>query len=466
MDKYLGVELGSTRIKGVVIDENVKVISSNEFLWENKKAGGLWTYDLEDVQSGARSTVAKLDLSGLKAMGVSAMMHGYLAFGQDGQLLTPFRTWRNENTQKAAKILSDLFVFNIPLRWSVAHLYQAILDGEESVKDVAFLTTLAGYVHWKLTGEKCLGIGDASGMFPVKNGQWNPGHVEAFFKLTGIDWPKIAPAIKLAGQGAGRLTQFGLEYLNLPQSFLGLPLCPPEGDAGTGMVATDSLATRSGNVSAGTSIFAMVVLEGPLLKPHPTVDVVMTPDGHDVAMVHYNECSSLVDGWINLFNEVLELFGTKVPKDKLFTTLYEIALEKGPGALPTFMKQRLEKAVSALKEGLKILTEEEGVSVDFLTGHGGFFKSGQAGQSVMGETVGIPIRLMAHSSEGGAWGMAVLAAYMAAKTPTQKEPTERADRIDRIDQIERTERTEPIERAAELTLVDYVHSIFSDGGKK
>ncbi|MDR2386644.1 MAG: ATPase [Deltaproteobacteria bacterium] len=439
MEKFLGVELGSTRIKGVVIDEKVKVISSNEFIWENKKVDGLWSYDLEDVKLGVRSTLEKLDLNGIKAMGVSAMMHGYLAFDKNDKLIAPFRTWRNENTRQAAEKLSSLFAFNIPLRWSVAHLYQALLNGEESLKEVAFLTTLAGYVHWKLTGEKCLGIGDASGMFPIKNQEWNPGFVKSFYELTGIDWPQIAPEIKLAGQASGKLTQEGLIYLNLPENFLGLPLAPPEGDAGTGMVATDSLATRSGNVSAGTSIFAMVVLEEPLLKAHPTVDVVMTPDGHDVAMVHFNECSSLVDTWINLFGEVLELFGAQVPKDKLFTTLYEMALDKkSPGQLPNFMKSRLESAVSELRGGLKILTDEEGVKVDFLTGHGGFFKSGQAGRTVMSETLGIPIKLMAHSSEGGAWGMAVLAAYMAAKTSSKEE----------------------------RFLVDYVHSIFSDEGRK
>ncbi|MDR2368465.1 MAG: ATPase [Deltaproteobacteria bacterium] len=419
MERYLGLELGSTRIKGVVIGEGFKALRSGEFAWENKLADGLWTYGLEDVRQGVRATLDGLGFfepgQGLGAMGVSAMMHGYLAFDGEGKLLTPFRTWRNVNTGVAAAELSRLFEFNVPLRWSVAHLYQALLDREPHVKDVAFMTTLAGYVHFRLTGEKTLGVGDASGMFPVEGRGWNPTHVRKFRELTGIDWPSIAPTIKFAGEPAGSLTEEGAGWLGHPGVHVGLKFCPPEGDAGTGMVATDSLAKRGGNVSAGTSVFAMVVLEEPLGKPHPTVDVVTTPDGLDVAMVHFNECSTRVDGWVNLFGEALALFGADVPKDKLFGALYEIAVDERGGALGAFMRERLTDAVSDLRDGLRILTEEEGVRIESLTGHGGYFKSGSAGRIVMSETLGIPIRLMAHSSEGGAWGMAVLAAFSGQK---------------------------------------------------
>ncbi|MDR0621811.1 MAG: ATPase [Deltaproteobacteria bacterium] len=437
--KYLGLELGSTRIKAVVIDRDRGIDQTAEFGWENKLWADLWTYDLGDARDGIRATLQKLDLSGLEAMGVSAMMHGYLAFDKDDKLLVPFRTWRNVNTALAAQELSKLFDFNVPLRWSVAHLYQAILDGERHAKDVAFMTTLAGYVHWRLTGEKCLGVGDASGMFPVAGGQWNPEHVKKFANLTGLEWPSIAPAIKMAGEPAGNLTPAGAEFLGLSEPYPAIRFCPPEGDAGTGMVATNSLSERGGNVSAGTSVFAMVVLEEPLRKAHPTVDVVTTPDGHDVAMVHFNECSTRIDGWINLFGEALALFGAEVPKDKLFGTLYEYALDPGQKPLAAFMRQRLTDAVSDLREGLMILTEEEGVRVDFLTGHGGYFKSGEAGRTVMSEALGIPIRLMAHSSEGGAWGMAVLASFMVAKTSRPDDG---------------------------LTLVDFVGSLFQPSGSK
>jgi sugar (pentulose or hexulose) kinase len=414
MSNYLGLELGSTRIKSVIIDDDHKVVQSGQHAWENRLIDNYWSYDLEDVRLGGRSSLENLDLNDLKAMGVSAMMHGYLAFDANNQLITPFRTWRNTNTTVAASKLTELFGFNIPLRWSVAHLYQAILDGDPRVKEVAFITTLAGYVHWVLTGEKVLGVGDGSGMFPLENGDYNPKFVKQFASLTSIDWPSLAPRLLKAGEPAGYLTSVGAEYLGLPSSLVGLPLCPPEGDAGTGMVATNSITPRNGSVSAGTSVFAMVVLERALKHVHPTIDVVSTPDGFDVAMVHCNECTTRIDGWVKLFGEVLNLFGHETDKGKLFSNLYEVAIANDDSALAKFMHERLTDAVSELGDGIKILVEDEGVSIDSLTGHGGYFKSGQAGRTVLSQTLGIPINLLAHASEGGAWGAAVLATYLSA----------------------------------------------------
>lgn len=413
----LGIELGSTRIKAVVIDENRKVIANGSHNWESRLIDGYWTYSLEEVQSGLRDAVAGLSTQGcrLSAIGVSAMMHGYLVFDKDDHLLVPFRTWKNTTTGEAAEKLTELFHFNIPERWSVAHLYQAILNREEHVKDIAFITTLAGYVHWKLTGKKVIGVGDASGMFPVKDMNWNPEFVEKFKRLTGINWPDIAPEILPAGQNAGELTAAGREYLfgeasNLcPSSSVLCP--PPEGDAGTGMVSCNAIAPRTGNVSAGTSIFAMIVLEKPLKSLHREIDIVTTPDGRDVAMVHYNECTSKIDPWINLFGEAFDLFGVTVDRSDLFRKLYEAALGSGT-KLSEFMRGVITSAVSDLADGMRILTVEEQVKVDKLAGHGGFFKSGSAGKQIMSEMLGIPIELSETAAEGGAWGIALLADYL------------------------------------------------------
>jgi sugar (pentulose or hexulose) kinase len=416
MGGALGLELGSTRIKCVIVGEGYQVLQAADVGWENDRRGGYWTYDLSDALKGAAAALAKLKLEAadgapaVGSLGLSAMMHGYLAFDEKGELLVPFRTWRNTNTGEAAKRLSDLFGLNIPLRWSVAHLYQAILDQEPHAGRVAHLTTLAGWLHWRLTGRKVLGVGDASGMFPIAGGAWDPALVEKFRQLTGLDWTALAPGILLAGQEAGRLTEEGARLLGAPKSFIGLPLCPPEGDAGTGMVATNALAPRSGNVSAGTSVFAMVVLEKPLRTLNEAIDVVTTPDGHDVAMVHYNECTTRIDGWVALFGEALEMFGARADQGELFKGLYEKALGQGP--LAQFMRGRLTEAVAELGDGLAQLTRGEGVKIDHLTGHGGYFKSGQAGRVVMSEALGVPVRLMAHASEGGAWGAAALALYL------------------------------------------------------
>ena len=378
---------------------------------------GYWTYSLTEVQSGLREAVSTLSAANcqLSAMGVSAMMHGYLVFDKDDNLLVPFRTWKNITTSEAAERLTELFHFHIPERWSVAHLYQAILNCEEHVKDIAFITTLAGYVHWKITGEKVIGIGDASGMFPVKDNNWNSDYIDKFKSLTGIDWSEIAPKVLIAGQNAGTLTEVGRDFLFGEEAGLCPSSCilcsPPEGDAGTGMVSCSAVAPRTGNVSAGTSVFAMVVLDKPLKSLHKEIDVVTTPDGRDVAMVHYNECTSKIDPWINLFGEALDLFGVTIDRGELFRRLYETAIEDGT-KLSEFMYEVIRSAVSDLANGMRILTEEEQVEVEKLAGHGGFFKSGSAGKQIMSELLGIPIELSETAAEGGAWGIALLADYL------------------------------------------------------
>jgi sugar (pentulose or hexulose) kinase len=392
----LGIELGSTRIKGVLIDDSHRVIQSGVHNWENRMEDGYWTYSLDEIWAGVKDVVSQLDMSDVTAAGVSAMMHGYLVFDKNGELLTPFRTWRNINTEVAAAKLTELFNFNIPLRWSVAHIYQAILDGEEHVRNIDYITTLSGYVHWKLTGKRVLGIGDASGMFPVEGGDYNAKFVRKFEEISGVNWTKIAPKILKSGEYAGE--------------YKGVPFCPPEGDAGTGMVATNSTAPRTGNVSAGTSIFAMVVLEKPLKKLHKEIDIVTTPTGDDVAMIHCNECTAKIDPWINLFNEAFSLMGFDCSKSDLFSKLYEVSL--GDGKLAQFMREILENAVNDLADGMKILTEQEQVEITSLAGHGGYFKSGRAGQIIMSKMLNIPVTISETAAEGGAWGIALLADYL------------------------------------------------------
>jgi len=442
----LGIEFGSTRIKAVAIDGS-RVIASGAHDWENRHEHGYWTYDLADAQDGARKALAGLDLRGVEALGVSGMMHGYLAFDRDGNLLAPFRTWRNTTTEQAARKLSALFGFNIPQRWSVAHLYQAILNNEEHVKDIAFLTTLAGYVHWRLTGQKVLGVGDASGMFPITGGNYDAGMMGKFQQLTGIDWPAIAPEVLRAGEPAGALTQEGADWLGLPHGMAGLPLCPPEGDAGTGMVATNAVAPRTGNVSAGTSIFAMAVLERPLSQAYPEIDMVTTPAGAPVAMVHSNTCTSDLDAWVRLFGELSPLGGETSPltRPQLYDFLYNKALEAEPDAgglvnfncysgepviglnegcplftraagasltLANFMRAQLFSALATLRLGMNLLFDREHVALDQLVGHGGLFKTKDVGQSLLAGALGVPVAVMETAGEGGPWGMALLAAYM------------------------------------------------------
>ena len=405
MSNYLGIELGSTRIKAVLINEKRAVIASGSHTWENKLKSGYWTYELDDVWEGIASAISEIksELKDVKAIGVSAMMHGYLPFDEKGEALVEFRTWRNENTRVAAGILSEDFDFNIPLRWSIAHLYQAILDKESHVERISFTTTLAGYVHWRLTGEKVLGIGDASGMFPVLNQNYNTSYIKIFDKKTRLKTNALLPKILLAGEPAGALNDFGAKLLGLP---IGTPFCPPEGDAGTGMVATNAIKPREGNVSAGTSIFAMMVLEKPLLKRRPEVDIVSTPDGRDVAMLHINECTVKIDPQIELFGEALKLFGFSVSKSELYQKLYETQ----GGKLGAHMQGLLRAAVDGLADGIKTLKTEEGLKIEKLKGHGGFFASGDAGRRVLSEALGIPIEVV--SETGGPYGMAILSSYL------------------------------------------------------
>lgn len=463
---YLGIEFGSTRIKAVLIDDACRPLASGGHAWENRLENGIWTYSTEDIWDGLRSCYAALArdveaqygtaLTRVGAMGVSAMMHGYMAFDKENRLLSPFRTWRNTITGEAAEKLSALFSFNIPQRWSIAHLYQSILNGEKHVGDIAYLTTLAGYIHWNLTGEKVLGIGDCSGMFPIDSvsGQYDARMLAAFDNLIaakGYPWKigGILPRVLPAGAETGFLTAEGAKRLD-PDGRLeaGIPFCPPEGDAGTGMTATNSVKARTGNVSAGTSVFAMAVLEKPLTNYYPEVDMVTTPSGEAVAMVHCNNCSSDIDAWVRLFGETLEAFGAKTDMDTLYTVLYRKALEGGADAgglmaynyfsgehvtgfaegrplfmrkpdsvfnLPNFMRIHLYTALGALKTGMNILSEKENVALDNMTGHGGFFKVEGVGQRIMAAALGVPVTVMETAGEGGPWGMAILAAYLKEK---------------------------------------------------
>ena len=453
----LGIELGSTRIKAVLIDDRHLPIASGDFEWENQLVDGIWTYSMDMVHTGLQSCFARLredvkarfgqELTTVGAIGVSAMMHGYLPFDKDGKQLAEFRTWRNTITGEAAEKLTALFGFNIPQRWSIAHLYQAILNGEEHVKDIAFLTTLAGYIHWRLSGEKLMGVGEASGMFPIDSAalDYDEGMVQKFSALTGIDLRAIMPKVLPAGASAGTLTKAGALFLD-PTGTLqpGIPVAPCEGDAGTGMVATNDVHVRTGNVSAGTSDFAMIVTDKPL-GVHREIDMVTTPDGLPVAMVHCNNCTSDINAWVNLFSEFCELMGVDTGKGELFTRLFRKALEgdadcggllsynyfsgegvtdldegrpifaRTPNAkftLANFMRTHLLSALATLKIGLDILTQTEQVEIDKLYGHGGFFKTPEVGQRMRSAAVGTPVSVMETAGEGGPYGMALLAAYM------------------------------------------------------
>ena len=469
----LGIELGSTRIKAVLIGADHTPIASGSHEWENRYENGVWTYSLETVWTGLQASYRDLcdtvqaqyntPLRTVGAIGFSAMMHGYMAFDKDGHLLVPFRTWRNTITGHAAEKLTDLFQFNIPQRWSIAHLYQAILNGEPHVKDISHLTTLAGYVHWKLTGEQVLGIGEASGMFPIDStiNDYDAGRIAQFDELLAsqyIPWrlQAILPKVLVAGDAAGTLTAEGARLLD-PSGELqaGIPLCPPEGDAGTGMVATNSVAERTGNVSAGTSVFAMIVLEKALSRLYPEIDMVTTPTGKPVAMVHSNNCTSDLNAWIDLFQEVNQALGVTVSESQLYETLYKSALQgdaDGGGllaynyvsgehithmeegrplfvrtpnsrfTLANFMRTHLFASVGALKIGLDILFDKEQVQIDQILGHGGFFKTEEVGQRIMAAAMNVPVSVMETAGEGGAWGIALLAAYMLRKNG--QEPLE------------------------------------------
>ena len=459
----LGIELGSTRIKAVLIDQENKPIAQGSHSWENQLVDGLWTYSLDAIWHGLQDCYADLranvqkqygiEIESLAAMGVSAMMHGYMAFNEKAEILAPFRTWRNTNTGRAAAELSELFVYNIPLRWSISHLYQAILNDEPHVKDIHYLTTLAGYVHWQLTGEKVLGIGDASGMLPIDTStkDYSAQMIEKFDKLIapkGYGWKvkDILPKVLLAGADAGMLTTEGAKRLDVSGHLkAGIPVCPPEGDAGTGMVATNAVKQRTGNVSAGTSSFSMIVLEKELSKPYEMIDMVTTPDGSLVAMVHCNNCTSDLNAWVNIFKEYQELLGVSVNMDEIFGKLYNHALtgdtdcgglisynyisgepvtglEEGRPLfvrsandkfnLANFMRAHLYASVGVLKIGNDILFNDEKIKVDRITGHGGLFKTKGVGQRVLAAAINSPISVMETAGEGGAWGIALLASYL------------------------------------------------------
>ena len=459
----LGIEFGSTRIKAVLIDGENKPIAQGSHEWENQLVDGLWTYSTEAIWYGLQDCYADLrknvlaeydiEIEELAAIGISAMMHGYMAFNDQQNILVPFRTWRNTNTAKAAAELSELFVYNIPLRWSISHIYQAILDNEEHVADIDFLTTLAGYIHWQLTGNKVLGIGDASGMLPIdpETHNYSAAMVEKFNKLIapkGFNWTllDILPEVLNAGENAGFLTAEGAKKLDISGHLKpGIPLCPPEGDAGTGMVATNAVKQRTGNVSAGTSSFSMIVLEKDLSKPYEMIDMVTTPDGSLVAMVHCNNCTSDLNAWVNLFKEYQQLLGIPVDMNEVFGKLYNNALTGDADCggliaynyisgepvtvlaegrpmfvrsandkfnLANFMRANLYASVGVLKIGNDILFNEEHVKVDRITGHGGLFKTKGVGQRVLAAAINSPISVMETAGEGGAWGIALLASYL------------------------------------------------------
>lgn len=469
----LGIELGSTRIKAVLAAEDNTPVAGGAHDWENRLENGIWTYSLDDVWSGLQDCYKDLaedvkkqygvELQKIGAIGFSAMMHGYMAFDEKGELLVPFRTWRNTITGQASEKLTEVFNYHIPQRWSIAHLYQAVLNGEEHVPSVRFFTTLAGYVHWKLTGEKVLGVGEASGMFPIDigTGDFNDKMIAQFDELVAdkkFPWKlrEIMPKVLTAGDAAGALTAEGAALLD-PTGKLqaGVPFCPPEGDAGTGMAATNSVAQRTGNVSAGTSVFAMIVLEKELKKVYDAIDLVTTPDGSLVAMVHCNNCTSDLNAWVGIFKEFAESMGMKVDMNELFGTLYRKALEGDTDCggllaynyfsgehitgfeegrplfvrtpsdnfnLANFMRVHLFTALGALKTGLDILLKEEGVQVDEMLGHGGLFKTKGVGQRIMAAAINASVSVMETAGEGGAWGMALLASYMLHKEDGEALP--------------------------------------------
>ena len=476
----LGIEFGSTRIKAVLIGEDHTPIASGSHEWENQYENGIWTYSLDAVWAGLQDSYQKLSrevsekyktpLTTIGVIGFSAMMHGYMAFDQDGNLLVPFRTWRNTITGQASEELTRLFQFNIPQRWSIAHLYQAILNKEPHVGEISHLTTLAGFVHWKLTGEKVLGVGEASGMFPIdgKTNDYDEPMLEKFsekIKSESISWKirDILPKVLAAGDAAGVLTAEGARLLD-PMGGLqaGIPLCPPEGDAGTGMVATNSVAERTGNVSAGTSVFAMIVLEKALSKLYPEIDMVTTPTGRPVAMVHSNNCTSDLNAWVDLFQEFTQALGMDVDESKLYETLYQKALSgdaDGGGLLAynyvsgehithleegrpmfirtpesrfnlsNFMRVNLFSSLGALKIGMDILFEQEKVKLDQLLGHGGFFKTKVVGQRIMAAAMNVPVSVMETAGEGGAWGIALLASYMLHKDANEPLEAYLSDKV-------------------------------------
>jgi sugar (pentulose or hexulose) kinase len=466
----LGIELGSTRIKAVLINENFETIASGSYEWENLLEDGFWTYNLLDIITGLQSAYREMKqeversygitIRTVGSIGVSAMMHGYMAFDKTGELLVPFRTWRNATTSAAAKELTEHFQFNIPERWSIAHLYQAIINQEKHLPRIDYMTTLAGYIHWLLTGSKALGIGDASGMFPIdeRTQNYSENMMKQFDDLIshkGYPWQlsDILPAVHTSGEQAGTLTAIGASILDQSKNLQpGIPFCPPEGDAGTGMVATNSVRKRTGNVSVGTSVFAMIVLDKKLSNVYPEIDLVTTPNGSPVGMVHANNCSSDLNAWLGLFREFSEAMGQKVESDKLFEVMLNKALEADPDGggllsygyfsgenitgvesgrplfvrsaksnfnLANFMRTHLFTAFGALKIGMDLLVKEENVKIHSILAHGGLFKTPVVGQKMMAAAINTPVSVMDTAGEGGAWGMAILSSYMLNKNENE-----------------------------------------------
>ena len=467
----LGIEFGSTRIKAVLIGADNAPIASGDHEWENRYDNGVWTYTLEDIWTGLQDAYTKMaadvkekydiTLTRVGAIGFSAMMHGYMAFDKAGNLLVPFRTWRNNITEEASEKLTDLFGFHIPQRWTIAHLYQAILNGEPHVADIDYVTTLAGYIQWKMTGERVVGIGEASGIFPIDSetntyfadmiAKFDEAVADKAYSWKALD---VLPHVLTAGDNAGVLTKEGAALLDMSGNLeAGIPLCPPEGDAGTGMAATNSVRVRTGNVSAGTSVFAMIVLEKNLSKVYPEIDMVTTPSGHPVAMVHCQNCTSDLNAWVNVFKEFAEAMGMEVDMNKLFGTLYNKALEgdadcggilsygnyagepitnveKGRPMvvrtpetkfnLANFMRSHLYTALGVIKVGMDILTKDEGVEIDTVLGHGGLFKTKGVGQKILADAINTPVVVMETAGEGGPWGMAILAEYMVKREEGEK----------------------------------------------
>lgn len=460
----LGIEFGSTRIKAVLIGADKSPVASGSHDWENSLINGIWTYSLEEIWAGLQDCYSQLakdvkekydaEITQLAAIGFSAMMHGYMVFDENDKLLVPFRTWRNSITEQASEELTELFSYPIPQRWSIAHLYQAMLNGEEHVKDIKFQTTLAGYIHWQLTGRKVLGIGEASGMFPIdiETKNYNAEMIEKFNeKAAAYPWKleEILPEILLAGENAGTLTEAGAKLLDVSGKLqAGAPLCPPEGDAGTGMAATNSVKVRTGNISAGTSVFGMVVLEKDLENVHPEIDLVTTPSGDLVGMVHCNNCTSDLNAWVNCFKGCLEAYGAEVSIPKLYDTFYFEAVKGEPDCgnvltynyvsgenitgmeigrplvvrtpeskfnFPNFAKATLYSTLSVLKIGLDIMLVDEGVKLDRITGHGGLYKTPKVGQQITANAINAPVTVMETAGEGGAWGIALLADYMVTR---------------------------------------------------
>lgn len=517
----LGIELGSTRIKAVLIGDDHGPVASGSHDWENRYVDHMWTYTLEDIWTGIQDCYSSMaadvkakygvTLTDIGSIGFSAMMHGYMAFNRKGELLVPFRTWRNTVTGPASEKLTELFRYNIPQRWSIAHLYQAILNKEEHVKDIDYLITLEGYVHWKLTGRKVLGIGDVAGMFPVdiRTKDFDRNCMDRFDELVaGEHFPwklrDIFPKALVAGDFGGVLTEEGARLLDVSGALRpGIPMCPPEGDAGAGMAATNSVAVRTGNVSAGTSVFAMVVLEKELEHVYPEIDLVTTPAGDLTAMVHCNNCTSDLNAWVNLFKEFYQAMGMDVDMNRIFGVLYNKALEgegdcggllaynyfsgehithfeegrplfvRTPDSrfnLANFMRVHLYTSLGALKTGMDILIKKEHVKVDALLGHGGFFKTAGVGQRILAGAMNAPVSVMETAGEGGAWGIALLAAYMLRRSEGESLAAYLADRVFVRD---KGVRTEPLQEdvegfeafmsryaeglAVERAAVEYIH---------